>query len=140
MKDKAVKYNEGKPKMSLIDHHCAVEQVKALEYGMNKYARNNYKKGLPFTEVIDALERHIGEFKEGQDNDQESGLPHTAHIQACAMMLSYMNQFRADMDDRGPFYPRTPKQQQDGQSTKCEKLEFEEDEEFKYFTSRYKYI
>ena len=74
--------------------------ARALEYGAKKYDRNNYKKGMDWTRVCDAALRHITAWAEGEDVDQESGLNHIAHAQACLAMLSYYITNKVGTDDR----------------------------------------
>jgi hypothetical protein len=66
---------------------CAV-----LENGAKKYARDNWKKGLAFDEIIDSALRHfekiiIAESVEALDT--ESGLPHIDHIWCNLMFIGY---------------------------------------------------
>lgn len=96
----ASRFNTGKSKWSLVDMDALEPMVKVLEFGAQKYEANNWKKGLPFTQILDSLLRHTQAIMRGEDIDQESGLPHIGHIMCNAMFLSYMAQFRNDMDDR----------------------------------------
>lgn len=80
--DKALRFNNGKPRMSLVpsslNRYCAY----GLSYGEQKYAAHNWRKGFNWTSLIDSLERHLADFKEGIDMDEESGLPQLCLI-AC---------------------------------------------------------
>jgi hypothetical protein len=51
-----------------------------MTYGALKYEKNNWRKGFDYSSVCDSLERHYASWKEGEDFDAESGLPHLAHI------------------------------------------------------------
>tara|TARA_R110000851_G_scaffold315229_3_gene477576 strand:- start:6268 stop:6417 length:150 start_codon:yes stop_codon:yes gene_type:complete len=42
----------------------------------------------------------MNSYLEGEDIDPESGVSHIGHIMCNAMFLSYMSQFRKDLDDR----------------------------------------
>ena len=64
--------------------------VRVLEFGAEKYASHNWKKGLPTTEVCESMLRHTYAYLEGEDIDKESGLSHIGHIQCNAMFLSRM--------------------------------------------------
>lgn len=56
--------------------------------GMLKYGRSNYRAvGVRASIYIDAMERHINAYREGEDLDPDSNLPHLAHILACAAIL-----------------------------------------------------
>lgn len=98
----ADRHNDGKEKLSFLFDAPAANRGKAQvkEYGATKYSRGNWKKGLPYTEVIDSLARHLQAFISGDDLDPESGLPHVDHIQANAEFLSEFFHTRPDLDDR----------------------------------------
>ena len=96
-----VRENEGKPKWSLVDFDSLEDMVRVLEFGSKKYGKYNWKKGLKTTEVVESLLRHCISYLNGQDNDEESGLPHTGHIMANSMFLSHMMKFKPEFDDRG---------------------------------------
>lgn len=99
--EKADRFNEGKPKWSLVDFASLEDMVKVLEYDAEKDAPHNWKKGLPVTEVIDSLLRHTFSLLAGEDRDEESNLSHIGHIQCNAMFLSYILKHRPEFDDRG---------------------------------------
>lgn len=92
--------NKGKLKWSLVSWKALEPMVIVLMFGANKYAPNNWKQGLKYTEICESLQRHLNAFIEGEDDDPESKLSHVGHILCNAMFLSYMFLFRKDMDDR----------------------------------------
>lgn len=94
------RFNQGKPKWSFVDFNSLEDMVRVLEYGANKYSKDNWKKGLPYTEISESLIRHLISFLNGEDNDDESGISHVGHIMCNAMFLSYMYKNRKDLDDR----------------------------------------
>ena len=61
----------------------------AMEYGANKpeYGRNNWKKGMEWSRLVDAGLRHGLAILEGEEIDQDSGNPHVAHMLASIHML-----------------------------------------------------
>lgn len=91
MRDKAERHNSGKPQYSLLDLGCLEPGVRVLEFGAKKYARDNWKKGMPVTQILDSLLRHLGALRSGELIDPESGLPHIGHIQCNAMFLGNAN-------------------------------------------------
>jgi hypothetical protein len=104
---RGIKFNSGKPRMSLIPFAPLREFAKVLTYGEIQYETHNWKKGIPFSELIDATERHIGKFKDGVNLDDESGLHHLAHAMfglVCTMWFMWRNKHRDDdgklLDDR----------------------------------------
>ena len=91
MTEKALRYNEEKPKYSLLDLNSMKHGVQVLEFGANKYSRNNWKKGMPITQILDSMLRHIAAIQSGEWLDPESGLPHIGHIQCNALFLGGPN-------------------------------------------------
>ena len=100
MSEKGTRFNEGKPQWSLVDFYSLEPMVRVLEFGKEKYGRDNWKKGLPTTEICESMLRHIFAYLSGEDIDQESGLPHIGHIQANAKFLSYMDRNKPEFDSR----------------------------------------
>jgi len=83
----ADRYNSNKPQISLLDFNALEDTVQVLAFGANKYARDNWKKGLQFSQVLDSMLRHIKALQAGQWIDPESNLPHIGHIGCNAMFL-----------------------------------------------------
>lgn len=96
----ADRFNAGKLQWSMVDFKSLEDMVRVLEFGAKKYSRNNWKKGLKTTEIVDSMLRHIYAYLDGEDVDPESGINHTGHIMCNAMFLSHMHLFRKDMDTR----------------------------------------
>jgi hypothetical protein len=84
---KADRYNKDKPKLSLIGLDCLEPCARVLEFGAKKYSRDNWRKGLPVTEIIDSLLRHLSALQRGELIDPESGEGHIGHIQCNALFL-----------------------------------------------------
>lgn len=97
---KGLRFNDGKPKWSLVDFDSLLPMVRVLEYGVTKYAKDNWKGGMPVTEVTESLLRHVFAFLNGEYNDPESGISHIGHIQCNAMFLEYMMNHKPEFDDR----------------------------------------
>ena len=72
--------------------------VRVLMYGADKYAVDNWKKGLDKREILDSLQRHVAALIDGQEVDPESGEHHIGHIMCNCMFYSYFN---IKVDDRG---------------------------------------
>ena len=95
------KYDNGKPRISLIPREAIEGAAMALTYGAKKYEEDhNYKKGLLFSRLVDASMRHIIAWADGENLDPESGLSHLDHALASLAMLKFMEQNRPEMDDR----------------------------------------
>ena len=63
------------------------ELARAMEYGEKKYGRNNWKKGMEWSRLIDAALRHGLAGAMGENIDEESGNTHVAHMLASIHML-----------------------------------------------------
>lgn len=92
-KEQAERYNRGKPEYSLIALDCLQDCAKVLAFGAKKYSRNNWRKGMDQTTILDSLLRHIAALQSGETVDPESGLPHIGHIQCNAMFLGNSNNY-----------------------------------------------
>ena len=101
-RQQAMRFNEGKRKLSmLLEMPDALDGVASvLEYGANKYARSNFLKGLPYTEVVDSLLRHLEAFVSGENVDPESRLHHANHIACNALFLAQFVVTHTEFDDR----------------------------------------
>lgn len=95
-----LKYDNGKPPMSLVDRHAIEEIAKVLAFGAQKYEAHNWRKGIAYSRLLDAAMRHLFAFADGEDMDPESGLSHVAHAGCCIVFLLGMINARPDMDDR----------------------------------------
>lgn len=98
--EKGLRYNEGKPKWSLVPQSALIPMVRVLEYGSKKYAPYNWTKGLSVTEICESLKRHLDSYMEGEDFDPESNESHIGHIQCNALFLAWMIQNKPEFDDR----------------------------------------
>jgi hypothetical protein len=96
----ALRYNQGKLKWSLVDFKSLEGLVEVLEYGANKYAPDNWKKGMPVKEVAESLMRHLFAFLDGEDVDPESGCRHISHVMCNAMFIEFILREKAHYDNR----------------------------------------
>lgn len=56
--------------------------------GALKYGRANYRVvGVRASIYVDALKRHVNKWFEGEECDNDSGLPHLAHALACLAII-----------------------------------------------------
>lgn len=96
--EKALRYNSGKRRWSLVHYKSLDPMVRVLEYGAAKYTKDgisgdhNWKKGLPPLEILESMQRHLAALMDGETNDPESGLPHIGHIMCNAMFYSYFTE------------------------------------------------
>lgn len=90
-KEKALRYNEGKRRWSLVDFKSLEPMVQVLEFGSEKYEPDNWKKGFEGNDLLDCIMRHLVSIMDGETHDKESGLPHMGHIMCNAMFYTYFN-------------------------------------------------
>ena len=83
---KALRYNKGKLKWSLVHFKSLEPLVEVLMFGASKYAPNNWKKKMSTDEILESAMRHLAALIDGEDNDKESKLSHTGHVM-CNMMF-----------------------------------------------------
>lgn len=77
----------GKPDWAVFPFQEASAVANVFAYGVKKYGRPfSYRDGIPPTELLSAIFRHAIKIQEGELLDEESGLPHWAHIAANGIM------------------------------------------------------
>lgn len=94
------KYDSAKPDFSLIDPYAQDGLAAVLTFGKIKYGAYNWLKGIAYSRLIAAAERHINAIKRGEDIDPESGHPHVDHAACNLMFLSRFMKTRPELDDR----------------------------------------
>jgi hypothetical protein len=100
MQKEGHKDDSGKIPLDLIDPTALIELAKVLQFGANKYAAHNWRKGFKITRLISALMRHILAFNDGEDNDPETGLSHIAHAMCNCMFIIKQQIVKPELDDR----------------------------------------
>ena len=83
----AIKYDSGKPDLSIVPVGLLEGVARTLTFGANKYGRDNYKGGMESHRLIAACLRHIFAWQNGEDIDKESGLGHLEHAAANLAIL-----------------------------------------------------
>jgi len=63
--------------------------VKVLEYGAEKYERNNWRRSGDKCKIIDSLLRHLKYMVKDEYIDDDSGLPHIGHVLCNIMFYTY---------------------------------------------------
>jgi len=82
---KVAKYDEGKPRLSLVPPQIVWDIAKVREFGIQKYKDPENWRQVEIQRYRDALLRHTLKYVEDPEGvDEESGLPHYYHI-ACNM-------------------------------------------------------
>lgn len=107
MDERAKRFNEGKPQLSLVfEFRRALEGSSyGFAEGVAKYGRGNWRKGMPITEILDSLGRHLTAYMGGEEIDPDSGLPHLDKLLCNALMASehyHMKKDKLILTEPGP--------------------------------------
>lgn len=77
-----------KPAFGLIPSTALVHLAVVMQLGAKKYGPYNWRdKKVSVSVYIDAMERHIRSFLDGESTDPESGASHLAHAMACCAII-----------------------------------------------------
>jgi hypothetical protein len=96
----ATKADEGKVPLSLLPTEALREICKAMQFGVKKYSAHNWRKGMAWSRMHDALLRHVYDWAERKEGDDESGLSHLAHAGFCLLVLLTYEKLGLGEDDR----------------------------------------
>ena len=82
------KFDGGKLQYGLLPPLALKEIVEILTFGAEKYESDNWIH-VPDSKrrYFDAAQRHIWAWKQGEQNDPETGKNHIAHALCCLMFL-----------------------------------------------------
>ena len=98
--EKFTKYDGGKPKHSLLPAGIMNGVAEVMAFGANKYERDNWRKCKQMSSYYDACHRHLEQFWEGIDHDEESGLHHIDHALCNLVFLKWLIENKEHTDDR----------------------------------------
>ena len=85
-----VKFDAGKRRVDLVPTEAINALAEILTAGAAKYGRDNWRKGMDWSRVYGAAQRHLLAFWGGDDIDDESGMPHLWHaLTNIAFLVSY---------------------------------------------------
>lgn len=97
---------QGRVPLSLFPDTARVQGAMAFHEGACKYGRYNWRKsGVRASVYVDALERHMTSWWNGEEMDPDSGLPHLAKALACIAVLIDSKTCDKLTDDRPPRAP-----------------------------------
>jgi len=113
-KERAKRFNTGKPRLDLLPLDLLTGLARVLEMGEKKYGRNNWRKGAPATEQLGSLLRHLQPVSEVLNADKnrdtlydaESGLPHIDHIlfNVISLRLALEAEYELERDPKNKVY------------------------------------
>ena len=87
-------------RLGLLPYSSLAQISRAYAFGAAKYSDHNWRKGYPWGWSYDALQRHLGAFWDGENNDPESGLNHLAHAGWHILTLLWFFDHMPQNDDR----------------------------------------
>ena len=96
----SLRYNTGKPMMSLVTPDFILGMASVLTMGAKKYGERNWELGNKTSVPYDSAMRHLLTWRSGESLDAESGEHHLFHAAVNLMMCWYYEQNFSDMDDR----------------------------------------
>lgn len=87
--NQGVKFDEGKPRLSLCPTYIMTAIARVREHGVRKYGSVDSWKEVETERYIDALLRHTMAFVDNPEGlDADSGLPHLWHVCCNAAFLA----------------------------------------------------
>lgn len=101
MSENGKKLDSEKPDCSLTPASAELEEAFVWTFGKRKYDSFNWHKGIKYSRVISAMERHLKLLKSGIDRDYDTGYHHAAAIRCgAAMLIQFCLEERVELDDR----------------------------------------
>ena len=95
-----IKNDKDKPDLTLIPREAIEEMAKALTYGAKKYSRFNFREGMDISRPIAASLRHIYQFLDGEDVDEETQCIHLGNAMAGLAMALWLHKNKPECDNR----------------------------------------
>ena len=112
MSDQTIKADAGKPRLSLVPTEIINQIARVREYGINKYPNggpNNWKK-VELDRYRDAAYRHLLAYIANPKGiDEESGLPHLAHLACNVAFLCELEALQKESPETAETSEEKPK-------------------------------
>ena len=103
----ALRANVGKVNWALLPMQFLIGAVRVLMKGAIKYEKHNWRKGMPYSEAYNSLQRHLVKFQMGEDLDlvDDDGKPGTGehHLDCALVNLIFLRSYVMEhphLDDR----------------------------------------
>ena len=128
-KEVGVKNDGDKPDLSLVPTEAIFEMAKALTFGAKKYSRYNFRNGMDISRPLAASLRHIYQFLDGQDIDEETQCIHLGNAMAGLAMALWIYKNKPEFDNR---YKKPKEQKEEGifHCRKCNEEVYISEKEF----------
>jgi hypothetical protein len=94
------KFDQGKAPWHLLPWGAVAVVVSVLDFGCRKYGPRNWEKGMDYSRLFSAAQRHMTAWFNGEDKDPETGLSHLAHAGCCVLFLLTFTITGKGNDDR----------------------------------------
>lgn len=86
-----VKHDGGKRRYDLLPMDSVDALVDIITFGCDKYGPNNWQNlENGSLRYYAAAMRHLSAWRQGEELDQESGLPHLAHAMCCLTFMLHL--------------------------------------------------
>lgn len=108
-KKRADRFNHGKIRYDLESTYAKEQAAKVMTFGLEKYGKDNWTKGMPWSEAEASLRRHLEAYASGEDFDPETGIYHLSHVRVNADFIVDYYRSHPEMDDRKKYYLTQPK-------------------------------
>lgn len=95
-----VKHDSDKRRMDLVPVELINATADVMTRGAAKYGDYNWLRGMPWSRVYSALQRHLTAWFNGEDEDSETGLSHLAHAACNVAFLLVYEERNIGRDDR----------------------------------------
>ena len=101
-----IKFDTDKPDLTLVPYEFSAGAAHGLAFGLRKYERHNYLKGMSHTRLAAAVMRHLSKWASGEDLDPEAVAMdcQVTHLElacsALAMLMANVGR-HPHLDDRG---------------------------------------
>lgn len=92
-----------KPRLSLVPSTATIQLALAMQNGADKYGAYNWRDKKVQTMIyLDACQRHVLSYLDGEEAAEDSGIKHLAHAMACLAII-------LDAEENGCLIDNRPK-------------------------------
>jgi len=96
----ALHHDSGKPPIGLIPYQSLVFESNGMEYGAIKYSRDDWRKGMTYSRIINSAIRHMYKMLDRENYDIENGVSHLGEAKASLGILAELMRTHKELDDR----------------------------------------
>ncbi len=96
-----LRFDEGKERVDLLPADALMELGKVYGAGARKYAARNWERGMPWSQMLGPLLRHLFKWMMGENIDPTDGQRHIAKVAWNAIGLLVYELRKIGLDDRG---------------------------------------